>query len=164
MMRNLAIGIVIFFASLFLQAASLNAPAPPFALLNSHQQRRTLSSYKGQVVFINFWASWCAPCQVELPELNRLAGDYSGKKVHVLAINVDTDRKAARDALARLGLTRAGLEILWDNPSKVVSAYRIEAMPSSFILDPNGVVRFSHSGYHSHDPDSWRTEINQLLQ
>jgi thiol-disulfide isomerase/thioredoxin len=163
-MRRWGIGTVAFFAVTLLQAAVLNSPAPKFVLINSNQQRRTLASFKGKVVFINFWASWCAPCQVELPELKRLASEYSGKKLRVLAINVDTDRRAARRLLSNLGLTVSPLEILWDTKSKAVSAYNIETMPSSYILDPQGVIRFAHSGFHPHDPETWRSEVNQLLQ
>jgi thiol-disulfide isomerase/thioredoxin len=144
--------------------AELNTPAPTFALTNSHRQKRALSDYKGKVVFINFWASWCGPCQEELPLLNRLAGDYPGKKVRVLAINVDADRQAAVTALKRLGLSHASLEILWDLKSKVVSAYNIETMPSSFVLDQHGVIRFVHIGFRSQDPEKWRQEINLLIE
>ncbi len=145
---------VIVLCATLLQAAELNRPAPKFP---------ELSGYRGQVVFINFWASWCAPCQVELPELNRLAARYRGKNVKVLAINVDRDRRAAKKLLSRLGLTAPHLEILWDTKSKVVSAYNIEGMPSSFILDAHGIIRFKHAGFHSQDPESWRHEIDRLL-
>jgi peroxiredoxin len=146
------------------QAAALNDSAPKFSLKNSHQEQRSLSEYKGKVVFINFWASWCAPCQQELPELNKLAAEFKGKKVQVLAINVDEDRAAAKKLLAKLGLSSSRMEILYDPKSKVVSAYNIDNMPTSFILDSKGIIRFLHAGYHPQDPASWRQEIDRLLQ
>jgi thiol-disulfide isomerase/thioredoxin len=145
------------------QGAALNRPAPPFVLNNFHRQSRALSEYRGKVVFINFWASWCAPCQIELPELNRLATEHRGR-LKVLAINVDHDRSAARQLLVKLGLAHANFEALWDARSKVVRAYNIDAMPSSFIVDPRGVIRFNHSGFHPRDPGVWRQEINTLLR
>ena len=160
--RGMTLFISLFIFSL-LQAASVGNPAPKFALPNSQKQIRSLSGYKGKVVFINFWASWCAPCQVELPELRRLADDYRGKKVAVVAINVDQDRNAAKKVIARLGLSGSSMEILWDAKSKVVSAYNIETMPSSFVLDPHGVIRFIHSGFHPQDPDAWRREVDSLI-
>jgi thiol-disulfide isomerase/thioredoxin len=162
-MRPWGIGIVALLAVTHLQAAALNSPAPKFALINSHKERKTLSSFKGKVVFINFWASWCAPCQMELPELKRLADEYPRKRFQILAINVDTDRKAARRLISKLGLATSHLEILWDSRSKAVSAFNIETMPSSFILDSRGVIRFAHSGFHQQDPETWRKEVNQLI-
>jgi thiol-disulfide isomerase/thioredoxin len=147
-------------------AAALNAhenAAPAFSLMNIHNHKRTLSEFKGKIVFINFWASWCAPCEVELPELNRMATEYQGRKVQVIAINVDRDRRLALGLLAKLGLTNSHLEILFDPASKVVSTYQIEAMPSSFLLDAHGRIAFTHEGYHSSDPDLWRQEIDRLL-
>ena len=152
---------VIFGVSL-LQAADLNSPAPRFTLMDSHHRKHALVDYRGRVVLINFWASWCSPCQEELPELNRLAGDYRGKKVNILAINVDEDRTAAKTLLRKLGLTSPPMQILWDSKSKVVSAYNINTMPTSFILDPQGIIRFVHSGFHHQDPTAWRQEIDRL--
>jgi thiol-disulfide isomerase/thioredoxin len=146
-----------------LRAATLNAPAPSFALKDSRKQVRTLASYKGNVVFIDFWASWCATCQLELPELDRLAAEYKGKKLQVVAINVDTDRHAAKELLKKLRLSAPHFEILWDPQSKVVSTYNIEAMPTSFILDQKKVIRFAHVSYHEHDPNTWRNEIDSLI-
>ena len=147
-----------------LHAAALNEAAPQFSLVNSQGQTRKLSDYRGKVVLINFWASWCAPCQEELPELDRLEARYKGKKVRVLAINVDPRRTPAKKLLAKLGLRSSHLEILWDSKSRVVGAYNIETMPSSFILDLHGVIRYVHSGFHTQDPGLWRQEIDSLLR
>ena len=144
-------------------AAELNKAAPSFTLKNQRKVSRTLADYKGKVVLINFWASWCAPCQEELPELKRLAGEYQGKNVNIVAINVDEDRNAAKSVLAKLGLSTSHLEILWDSSSKTVSAYNIDGMPTSFILDRQGTIRYIHSGFHRQDPSAWRQEINRLL-
>ncbi len=146
-----------------LQAAAVNSTAPSFSLPNSQHQKRALSDYRGKVVFINFWASWCGPCRFELPELNRLAVAFSDKNVKVVAINVDRDRSLATKLFHRLGLRGSHLEILWDSQSKVVSAFKIEGMPSSFILDDRGVIRFVHAGFHRPDLESWRKEIKSLL-
>lgn len=142
----------------------VNQVAPGFTLNNLRGETTSLAEGKGNVRFVNFWASWCGPCQVELPELNRLAKDYKGQKVQVLAINVDQERSEARKALARLGLRSPSLDVLWDSQSKVVSRYDVEAMPSSFLIDAQGVIRYSHSGFKADDPARWREEINALLR
>ena len=155
---------ILFFIVTLAHAGLLNAPAPNFSLKNSKKQIRTLVSYKGKVVVVDFWASWCATCQLELPAFDHLAADYKGKKLQVVAINVDTDRHAAKELLKKLALFNPHFEILWDPKSKAVSTYNIEAMPSSFILDQKGIVRFVHVSYHEHDPDTWRQEIDSLLR
>jgi thiol-disulfide isomerase/thioredoxin len=162
-MKKIPSLIVIVLGVTLAHAAALNKHAPKFSLINSQGQTRTLSDYKGKVVFINFWASWCAPCQEELPELDGLATHYKGQKVRVLAINVDHYRKPAKKLLAKLGLASPHVEILWDSKSKVVGAYNIDTMPSSFILDAHGIIRYTHSGFHSQDPEQWRQEIDRLI-
>jgi thiol-disulfide isomerase/thioredoxin len=147
-----------------LPAAEINTPAPRVTVATTRGQRRLLAEYKGKVVFLNFWASWCGPCAVELPQLNRLAASYKGKKVRVLAINVDKNRAAAKRLLAKLGLTAPAFELFWDTQSKAVSAFDAQTMPSSYVLDPRGIVRYVHSGYKPQDPAAWRREINQCLK
>jgi len=150
--------------SSLIQAASLNNAAPAFTLPNSHHQKKALADYKGKVVFVNFWASWCAPCRSELPALNQLAADYGRKKIRVLAINVDKDSADAKALLKKLELNDPQMEILWDTRSEVVESFNIDVMPSSFILDQVGRIRFMHSGFHSQDPARWHAEIDQLMK
>jgi len=156
--------LISFFITSLLHSAALNQPAPSFALVDLQQHQRSLSSYRGKVLLINFWASWCGPCQQELPALSRLGSEYQDKKVRILAINVDENWSEAQKLLTRLGISTSRLEILRDSKSKVVSAYQIEAMPSSFIIDAQGIIRFSHSGFHAQDPGTWRQELDTLLR
>ena len=137
-----------------LNAAEINQPAPAFAGLSNH---------RGNVVFVNFWASWCAPCRVELPELAKLAAAYKGKKVRVFAINVDHDRARAKALLSQLGLRETAMGFLWDTSARVVKQYDVGAMPTSYIIDERGVIRYIHSGFRPEDPAAWRKEINGLL-
>lgn len=141
----------------------LGRAAPAFTLKDAQGQTCSLVQYRGQVVFINFWASWCAPCQVELPELNRLARDYRDRPVAVLAVNVDEDAQAAKAVLKRLSLHRPGFRRLRDQNSRVAARYNLESMPSSFIVDAAGIVRYTHTGFRPSDPGVWRTEIESLL-
>jgi cytochrome c biogenesis protein CcmG/thiol:disulfide interchange protein DsbE len=145
------------------QAAGLNEKAPAFTLFDLRHQKHSLAEYKGKVVFINFWASWCAPCKIELPNLERLAAGYKGKPVQIIAINVDRERPEAQKLIHRMGLGNASMPIFWDTEGKIVAAYNIDGMPASFILDARGIIRFTHVGFHAQDPARWRQEINQLL-
>ena len=91
-----------------------------------------------------------------------MASDYADKKVQILAINVDEDRTEAKKLLDKLNLPKSSMDILWDTKSKVVSVYDIQSMPSSFIVDSEGIIRFIHVGFRSRDPAEWRQEIDGL--
>jgi DsbE subfamily thiol:disulfide oxidoreductase len=147
-----------------LSAVSLNTPAPNFKLKNTHHETRTLADYKGKVVLINFWASWCAPCQQELPELDRLAAQYAKRGLRVVAVNVDEDSANGQESLYKLGLYTPHLEVLWDPHSKMVSDFNIDSFPATFILDTHGKIHYIHSGYHFEDLTAWRDEIDRLLK
>ena len=155
---------VLLFVSGVVWAVKLNSLAPEFKLMSTRHTMRSLKDYKGKVVLINFWASWCGPCKVELPELSRLAAEYDRKPVRVIAINVDEDRQAAQELLAQLKGGTSKMDILLDRRSTVVKSYDIEAMPSSFIVDQRGIIRYIHVGFRPSDTDLWRREINDLLK
>ncbi len=160
MLQAIALFLILTTSPLF--AATLQTSAPSFSLKNFQQEKHSLSDYRGKVVLINFWASWCAPCQQELPELNWLATGYAPKDLRVLAINVDQDTNQARQALEKLGLRNNHMDVLLDPTSKVVSKYDINTMPTSVILDRKGKIRFIHEGFRPTDPSAWRKEIDQV--
>ncbi len=146
------------------QAASINKPAPAFTLKDINGADVSLADSKGkEIVFVNFWATWCPPCNQEFPQLSDLADEYKAKGVRVLAINIDKKRDVVDKFLAKLKSKPDAMKILLDPGSTVVAAYDIEAMPSSFIIDKKGDIRFSHLGYTEKDPQKWRGEINGLL-
>lgn len=145
------------------QAASVGQSAPGFTLSDSRKSSHTLSRYKGKVVLINFWASWCAPCQTELPLLNDLARRY-GDRLQVLAVNVDENPAEGRKALERLKLQTPALRVLWDSRKKVVSAYNVPTMPTSYVLDRHGKIRFIHEGFRPSDKQAWEQEVQELLR
>ncbi len=161
--RLLCLSFLLVMAGVPAAAAGLNEKAPSFTLKNTAKENRALASYKGKIVLINFWASWCAPCQTELPELNALANEYKDS-VKVLAINVDADPSLGRKALKRLRLEQPRMEILWDTRSRVVKTYDIPTMPSSYVIDQGGRIRFIHEGFRPGDREKWRHEIATLRE
>ena len=162
-MKKTCMALICILLNAGLYAARVNDPAPPFSAFNSRNKKVSLSDYKGKVVFINFWASWCAPCQNELPRLDKLAQEYTDRNFVLLAVNVDDDPAAAGKIIEKLNLRSSSMEILRDADAKIVTAYNVDTMPSSFILDTHGVIRAAHAGFHPHDPATWRKEINALL-
>ncbi|MGZ5515796.1 MAG: TlpA disulfide reductase family protein [Candidatus Aminicenantales bacterium] len=139
--------------------------APDFTLRDLSGQSRTLSSsYQGQVVLINFWATWCVPCVKELPHLQDLQDRYGAKGLQVLAISTDgPDRLAAVSSLiGRYGYT---LPVLLDSRSEVVALFDPQlVLPFTVILDRSGRIRFAHQGYSPGDEGLFEKEIGPLLE
>lgn len=138
--------------------------APGFTLPAINGEEVSLADYRGRVVFLDFWASWCSPCKKELPELNAFLERYEGEPVVVLAVNVDKVRSHAEDFLAGLGGLDSDMVVVFDPAGGVISKYNALAMPTSFIIDAEGVVRYVHYGYNEGDPEKWNTEIDGLLE
>ncbi|MCD6023531.1 MAG: Thioredoxin-like protein [Fibrobacteria bacterium] len=123
--------------------SGLGKPAPNFTLSGfSREETVTLSALKGKVVLIDFWASWCHPCRQLMPRIAEIKTRFPD--VEVVAISVDTDRDKA---LTFVRAVEPGLRPVHDSAQKVSEAYRVERMPSSFLIDKQGVLRFRHDGY-----------------
>lgn len=121
-----------------------------------------LSKYKGKVVVVDFWASWCEPCKVELPALNALQKKYKDKGLVVLGINLD-EKKA--DAQAFLKDHPVQLSLGYDGDKKVLPGkLEIETMPTSFIVDKKGVIAVRHEGFRDGDTAKIEKEIQELLK
>jgi DsbE subfamily thiol:disulfide oxidoreductase len=152
-----------FFFVAAARSADIGKPAPAFKLADLSGKEVSLTSLKGQVVFLNFWASWCAPCKVEFPRLNELSATYEKKGVRVIAINLDHDLANARKFLEKDLKAPVRLTVLLDPKSAVAESYDVEAMPSSFVIDGEGIVRYTHLGYQKGDEAKWSKEIDALL-
>lgn len=119
-----------------------------------------LADYKGKVVLIDFWASWCPPCKTSFPALDALFRAYQEKGLEVLAVNVD---ERPQDAAAFLDAHPHRLTVLYDAKGMSPLAFGVKGMPSSFLIDRAGSIRFTHMGYSGNVDDSYRREIAQLL-
>lgn len=141
--------------------ASSSSPAPDFTLRSSEGRNLRLQELRGQVVMVNFWASWCAPCRVEMPHLNRLADKYRSSGFTLLGVNVDDDPKNAMAAAAKLGLR---FPVLLDGEKKVVKLYEVATMPSTVLIDRDGRVRYVHRGYRDGYEETYDRQIRELLR
>ncbi len=136
--------------------------APDFSLPTLAGGRMSLSSLRGKVVLVDFWAQWCEPCKRELPQLDKLAREFAGKDVVVLAVNLDKSQENAQRLAQQLGLT---LPVLLDSSGATAATYDLPKMPSSFIVDKKGVVRYVHEGFEgSGDDDRFRAELSELTK
>jgi peroxiredoxin len=137
------------------------AVAPDFTLRSSTGKNLKLSEYRGQVVMLNFWATWCGPCRQELPRLDRLSEQYRRAGFVLLGVNVDDNPRNAQDLMAQLGVR---FPVLFDAAKQVSGRYDIDAMPSTVLIDRGGVVRYVHRGYQSGVEKEYDGKIRELLR
>jgi len=121
-------------------APEVGAQAPDFALQNLNGETVTLSGLRGQVVLINFWATWCAPCREEMPAIE---ARYNRGGFQVLAVDFGENAQQVQGFLEEIGVD---LPVLLDSDGSVQELYRVRGYPTTFIIDANGIVRFFHIG------------------
>lgn len=157
-LRVSALAATVAVSSLVGASASI---APSFALPSRAGETVTLDKLKGQVVMINFWASWCGPCRTEMPLLEQMYKRYSPLGFTLLGVNVEADTK---DAEKWLAATPVSFPVLFDKESKVSKLYEVNAMPSTVFIDRKGNVRYLHRGYKSGDESEYLNQIRTLIK
>lgn len=136
-------------------------PAADFSLSDASQKTIKLGELRGKVVLIDFWASWCEPCLRELPELEKLHKQLASRGVVVIGINIDRERKNADELAARLKLS---FPLLYDPKGQVAELYDPPKMPTSYVVDQQGVVRLVNEGFAgAADMVKLKAAIEQLL-
>lgn len=120
----------------------------------------SLSSLRGKVVYLDFWASWCGPCRVSFPQLEQLRGDLGAQGFEVYAINVD---EVEADAQRFLSEVPVSYPVVRDGTGATPQAYGILGMPTGYLIDRQGVVRKIHQGFRKSDGARLRAEIVDLL-
>ncbi len=143
------------------KAPGIGMPAPDFTLRSNSGKNLKLSEYRGQVVMINFWATWCAPCRQELPHLNRLYEQYRKAGFMLLGVNVDDNVKAAQAMTEHL---RVRFPVLYDTAKQVSKRYDVDAMPMTLIVDRDGKVQYLHRGYRSGVERDYETRLREILK
>lgn len=135
----------------------------PVCSLSSLEDKQSIdfSDLRGQVIYVDFWASWCGPCAKSFPFMNTLHGSLQEKGLRILAINVDEDIADAERFLRDLPAT---FQIGRDSDSQCARAFDVQAMPSTFLVDRKGVVRYVHLGFRASDAETLQREVDQLLQ
>lgn len=138
-----------------------NSPAPPFTLPDAQNAQVSLADFSGDVVMINFWASWCAPCRQEMPLLEALSKKYKPLGFTLLGVNVDEN---TNDAYAMLKEIPVSFPVVFDSHGRVGKLYNLVAMPSTVFIDRNGNVRFAHAGYTKGDEKEYEKHIKALVR
>lgn len=153
---------VAIFAVPTAMAAEINQQAPD-CLLSSFDKADevTLQQWRGKVVYVDFWASWCPPCLKSFPFLNDLHQRFNDQGLRIVGINVDEKLSDAQDFLAKVP---ARFDIVVDLDQQCARLFDIQAMPSSFLIDRKGVIRHIHLGFRLGDTLELETWAQKLLQ
>lgn len=167
-----AFRLIAFCLLCFLSGASFTAVAgelkvwsggrtPPLKLREIDGRMHDLAAYRGQVVLVNFWATWCEPCRDEMPAIQRLKKKLAGKPFTVLAVNVDEPESRVRNFLAKMPLD---FPVLADEGKVATKSWKVSVLPASYIIGRDGRIRYSLTGELAWDHDNVVSLLAELMQ
>ena len=162
-LKNLILGLTLsVIAATSLASSGLTGQAAPdFALKSSSGENLRLSEYRGDVVMVNFWATWCGPCRQEMPLLDELYSRYERVGFSLLGVNIDDDSRKAMSMVSELGVS---FPVLFDTRKEVSKLYEVDAMPVTVLIDREGTIRYVHHGYKPGYEDKYLDQIRSLLR
>jgi peroxiredoxin len=162
MMKRIVIAVVAsFFVMSAAQAGLVEGVAPDFTLKSRSGENMKLSEFRGDVVMINFWASWCAPCRKEMPLLEDMYKKYNDLGFVLLGVNVEEDSSNANDLLREIPVS---FPILFDDKNEISKLYKVVAMPSTIMVDRDGKMRYIHHGYLPGYEEKYVKQIKELIR
>ena len=161
MLRSILTLVACSFMVSSLSAGELSGPAPNFTLTSRTGELVSLADLEGEVVMVNFWATWCGPCRQEMPHLEALHQRYSDLGFRLLGVNVEENSSLSDKFLAE---TPVSFSILFDPENEVSKLYDVIAMPSTVMIDRNGNKRYIHHGYKPGYENEYQTQIRALLR
>ncbi|MFT5276720.1 MAG: peroxiredoxin [Glaciecola sp.] len=135
--------------------------SPDFTLASRDGGNMQLSEQRGNIVLVNFWASWCGPCREELPAFEDLYQEYQDMGVEILAVNVDDEAEKANVLLQDI---KVSFPVLFDTSGDVSKLYDVNAMPTTVLVDRDGNVRLVHPGYRKGDEKKYEKAIKMLMR
>ncbi len=163
-MKNLFVSVFAATAILItsgLNASELDKPAPDFVLKSNSGENIRLSDLRGEVVLLNFWATWCGPCRQEMPLLDDLHARYKDMGFKVIGVNVENKPEKADAMLAK---NPVSFPILYDTESVVSKLYNVDAMPTTVVVDRDGNMRHLHRGFKPGYEDAYAAQVKQLFR
>ena len=135
-------------------------PAPDFVLRSIAGANVRLSEHLGEVILINFWATWCGPCRQEMPLLDEIYGKYQRAGLTLLSVNIDDDHDRAIEMAKTLGVS---YPVLFDVRKDVSRSYLVGTMPSTVLVDREGVVRYVSEGFKPGYEKRYTEQLRELL-
>lgn len=159
--QQLTVFILMATLAMFTQAEDASGPAPDFTLKSKSGENVRLEDLRGQVVMLNFWASWCGPCRQEMPHMNDIFKKYEKFGFTVLAVSVDENPE---DANRFLDAVPVDFPILYDTDSRISELYNVDAMPTTVMIDRDGNKRFLHRGYKPGYEKKYKKQVKKLIR
>lgn len=164
-MFRIRFSLLLLIAAVFMvsqvHAGEVSGKAPDFTLKSNSGKNIKLSEHRGEVVLLNFWASWCGPCRQEMPLLEQLHERYSSYGFTVMGVNVEEDSSKAKKMLRDVPVS---FPVLFDTQNKASKSYKVSAMPSTVMIDRDGNMRYLHKGYKSGDEQEYAKWIKKLIR
>jgi len=130
------------------------------AIAPAHAASLDLTPYRGKVVYLDFWASWCTPCHLSFPWMNEIQASYGTEGLVILAVNLDRDRAKADEFLAT---DRGQLNILYDPKGDIARQFNFKDMPTAILIGRDGKARFVHSGFEIGKENAYLADVVSLL-
>ncbi|WP_240778324.1 MULTISPECIES: TlpA disulfide reductase family protein [Shewanella] len=137
------------------------APSLDNKVMDQQGQSVSLQQFAGKVVYVDFWASWCAPCRKSFPWMNAIQAKYQQQGLEVVAINLDVDTALAHEFLSKLP---AQFNLRFDPEGDIAQAFELQGMPSSFLFNRKGELVQTHMGFFTENIPAYEQEIQMLLQ
>lgn len=159
-LRRAVVAIVFLSISGLLSAAPANTTEAPAFAVQTDAGTVSMNDYKNQVVYLDFWASWCGPCRQSFPWMNEMQARYGDQGFRVIAINLDDERANADRFLTEV---QANFDIGYDPEGKTAEMYNLKVMPSSYLIDRKGNLVLAHKGFKTRDRASMESKIKQLV-
>lgn len=136
------------------------APACMLKKMDDSRAAINLSQFKGQVLYVDFWASWCAPCAQSFPFMNKLDGNLKSEGLKIVAVNLDENIK---DAQQFLGKVPANFTVAFDSDKQCAKDFNVLAMPSTYLIDRKGMIRYVHLGFRAGEVAELKEMTEKLL-
>lgn len=154
------LAISLFVLPIIAQSAATAAPAKDFTLPIRNGGEVSLSKLKGQVVYVDFWATWCPPCRKSFPWMNEIQQRYANDGLQIVAINLDKEQAPVEKFLREMS---PSFIIALDPEATTAERFDVQVMPTSFLVDRNGNVILTHRGFRNKDTGALEEKIKSLL-
>jgi thiol-disulfide isomerase/thioredoxin len=140
----------------------VNSPAPDFTAKDLNGNSIKLSDLKGKVIVLDFWASWCIPCKKSMPYLIELYDSHQADSLIVLGINVDTQLDKIKEFQSAIN-TEITFPVIFDNDAKIPPIYNVEAMPTTIVINKEGIIKYKEVGFNNDIKDKLDKTVKDLL-